>query len=60
MKRSIRTKILSSMAMRRQWITMLEQRSREVKAGDYVTQEELDNELRATRRDEPTKGGGPL
>ena len=33
--------------MRRQWITMLEQRIAEMDAGEYVTQEELDAELKA-------------
>jgi hypothetical protein len=31
--------------MRRQWLAMLEQRSQEMYAGKYVTQEQLDAEL---------------
>jgi antitoxin (DNA-binding transcriptional repressor) of toxin-antitoxin stability system len=33
--------------MRRQWVAMLEQRLAEMDAGEYVTQEELDAELKA-------------
>jgi hypothetical protein len=32
--------------MRRLWLEMLDQRSAEMKAGDYISQEELDAELK--------------